>query len=835
MAQQKKQPDILELLRQAEEQNRSDMNVERGNADPRLEKTIVAEDKPKKKQTKVTKRINAETAELIDMYSTRPVEDKLSDTQKLRLKLAEQNEGDELLEYIADGTEKKPSQRVEKLYKMINDAKTRTLSEGEKQPPAAFADYRFVDEAEVPKFEEYTQEEMFPLGDTLHVGAEEKEQETASFESGYDGLTEKVTGRDPGFEEEETEGQVKFVTDDDKLTLLGEDALDDTDINLRLAFEMMEDEEGRLEQFAKKTEKAKKRSREEESSKLRYTDRKQNGAISALLSKRVRVSLLKLIIVSVLAAAILFLELATKDSDIHSDFTKQGRYGILYILIDLQLLFFIALTMMDSVRKGISSILSFRLTAESLPVISVAFAAAYSVVIMFTDPSAVDLRLYNLPAAFCCLCCALTNWLNAKKNLRCFRVVASKKAKYAACQLGSDTKEADEFYKYLFEDSELYTVKKADFVEGFMERIEKRPGFYDIFNFLVPAIFLAGAVLFAVLAVMDYAPVDCYAAFSILIAASMPATAFFANNLPLISANRVGKKYSTAFVGNAVSEEYAQASVLSFADTEVYPANLVKITNIRMYGDFRIDAVLTDLAKLFQHVGGPLSKVLAATLTETIESPALIRTIECANDGLCIAMEGRNYFLGKKSYMRRYRLECPADDGDDAYERTNGSIMYVVVNDKLAAKLYIKYTVNPLFDTLLKEMYKANLCVGIKTLDPNINNDLIARAISFRKCPISVLRSSSPQEVAGQVPTIDSGIVCSSSLHSFLTMFALCDKTRHITKSNFIISTVSVFLSFAAVAFLAITGDVGAITSLHAVAFQLFWLLPVWLVSFLMM
>ncbi len=835
MADQKKQPDILEILRQAEEKNRSDMKLERDAPKPELQKTLVADEQSKKKQTKVTKRINAETAELIDMYSTRPVADKLTDTQKLRMKLAEQNEGSELLEYVADSSEKKPSQRVEKLYKMINDAKTRTLSEGEKLPPAAFAEYRFVDEAEVPKFEEYTQEEMFPLGDTLRVGAEEKEQETASFDSGYEELTEKVTGRDLHFEEEETEGQVKFVTDDDKLTLLGEEALDETDINLRLAFEMMEDEDGRLDQLAKQTESSKKRSREPEETKLRYTDRKQNGVISALLTKRVRTSMLKLIIVSVLTAAILFLELATKDSSIHSDFTKQGRYGILYILIDLQLLFFIALTMLDSIRNGIKGITTFRLSTDSLLAISVFFAAAYSVVIMFTDPSAIDLRLYNLPAAFCCLCSALINLLDAKKNLRCFRVVAVKKPKYTACQLGSDAKEADEFYKYLFEDSELYTVKRADFVDGFMERIEKRPKSEDIFNFLVPAIFLAGVALFVTLAVMGYAPVDSYAAFSILIAASMPATAFFANNLPLISANRVGKRFSTAFVGNAVSEEYAQASVLSFADTEVYPANLVKITNIRMYGDFRIDAILTDLAKLFGHVGGPLSKVLAATITEKFDSPALIRTIECANDGLCIAMDGRNYFLGKKSYMRRYRFDCPVDDGDDAYERTNGSIMYVVVNDKPAAKLYIKYTVNPLFEALLREMYKANLCVGIKTLDPNINNDLINRAVSFKKCPVSVLRSNSPQEVAGEVQRLDSGIVCSSSLHSFLTMFALCDKAKHVTKSNFIISSVSVFLSFAAVAFLAITGDVGAITSLHAVAFQLFWLLPVWLVSFFMM
>jgi cation transport ATPase len=315
----------------------------------------------------------------------------------------------------------------------------------------------------------------------------------------------------------------------------------------------------------------------------------------------------------------------------------------------------------------------------------------------------------------------------------------------------------------------------------------------------------------------------------------VPATAFFVFTLPTVSANRVGVKHSTAFIGNAIAEEYATASVLSFADTEVYPASLVKITNIRMYGDFRIDGVLTDMAKVFKYVGGPLSKVLSATLSEQVEDPTAIRVIESANDGLCVAMDGHNYFLGKRSYMRRYRFETPVDEGDDQYDRRGGSVMYVVVDEKLAAKLYIKYTLNPLFDSLLRDMYKAGLCLGVKTLDPNINNDMISSQVQFKKCPISVLRGTDPEEVMGEVENATSGIVCNSTLHNFLKMFSLCDKARHATKSNIIISVVSVILSFAAVAFLSITDGIGAITSVHAVCFQLFWLLPIWLISFLML
>ncbi len=834
----KPQKDILELLREAEEQNHADMGVSRSERNPKLDKTkIVTDDKPAKKRTKVTKRINAETAELIDQYSTYKDEKPLSDTQKLRIKLAEQNESAELLGYLAEEKTAAKSDRVEKLYEMINDAKTHTLSDLEKKPPEGIEINRFSDEAVVER-NEYTQEQMFPLGDTLRFESDVNESEVASFDSDYEKLTEKVTSREYHFEnEDESEGQVQFVTDDERLELLGEENLDETDINLRLAFEMMDDDDGALQKIAEKNKAQSKREKNERQTETvtKYTSREQNQELASHFRKRVRKSLIRIIIVGLLALCILFIELATKDSTMHGDFAKQGRYGIIYILIDIQLLFFIALAMLDSIKNGIRGIAKLSLNTDSLLVVSIFFATAYSLVSLFIDPFSADLKLYNLPAAFASLCSAVAGYMCAKKDYKCFRIVASKRPKYAACELTGGTKEADEFYKYLFEDSDIYTVKRTHFVDGFVERTQKRPKFEDVFNFLVPAVILSGAFLFLVMSLFGSTIFEAYSAFSVIVAASVPAASFFMITLPVIAANRIGAKHSTAFIGNDISEEYATASVLSFADTEVYPASLVKLTNIRMYGDYRIDAVLTELAKVFKFVGGPLSKVLSATLSENVEKPTMIRVIESANDGLCVAMDGQNYFLGKRSYMRRYRFETPVDDGDDTYERGVGSIMYIVINEKLAAKLYIKYTINPLFDSLLKGMYKAGLCLGVKTLDPNINNELINAGITFRKCPISVLRGNEPSDVVAEVERVDSGIVCNSTLHNFLKMFSLCDKARHITKSNIIISIISVFLSFFTVVFLALTEDLGAITSIHAVAFQIFWLLPVWLISFLMM
>ena len=130
-------------------------------------------------------------------------------------------------------------------------------------------------------------------------------------------------------------------------------------------------------------------------------------------------------------------------------------------------------------------------------------------------------------------------------------------------------------------------------------------------------------------------------------------------------------------------------------------------------------------------------------------------------------------------------------------------------------------------------MYSAGICVGIKTLDPNIDNALLQRTVTYTKCPIAILKAETSDEILGTADRVSSGIVTSAGLHTFLQMFVLTDKTRHCIRTNAIINFISVFLSFAIVFFLIATNSLGSMNSVFAMLFQLLWLLPVTAVSFL--
>ena len=59
---------------------------------------------------------------------------------------------------------------------------------------------------------------------------------------------------------------------------------------------------------------------------------------------------------------------------------------------------------------------------------------------------------------------------------------------------------------------------------------------------------------------------------------------------------------------------------------------------------------------------------------------------------------------------------------DDDMLETSGeaSIMYMVCDDVVSAKMYVQYTIDPDFEFALRRLYKAGICIGIKTFDPNV-------------------------------------------------------------------------------------------------------------------
>ncbi len=653
-------------------------------------------------------------------------------------------------------------------------------------------------------------------------------------------------------------GEIKIEGEDinsSQLTFEGlseiRDKEESDDINLKIAFDMINNDDDSSKEtessydglFSKlfkyrsvsHTENNSKIIEEEENEEyngFEYESISDKPEAEKLLKNTLSLSLKKLVQSFLLFCGLFVLSFLFSQNGIFAHYLDYKVYAIPYILVETQLLFLGVAVHKGEFLKGLSSFTTGKFTSDSVFTTTVLFITIHNVFALFNADQ--KIVLFNSIPILMSLFMSLGTYLRNKNNIYSFRIISSDEEKYVAAELSPTSKEASSFYSYLSEDSDVYTVSKTNFVSSFFKRISKRPKSEDILFVIIPAIFFVSAIIFSIC--FFHGKMGVYSSFSAataFVASSMPITSVFVITLPIILANKNCHKIDSAIIGDTVAEDYSTASVISFEDTELFPESKVVMTNMKVYHNMRLDQIIVELAKLFSHLGGPLKGLFSKAVDGVFEEHAVIKVIESAENGIMIAADGVDYYLGNADFIRKHSLSYEDDNDDKLYEKNGGSVMIFGANRVVAAKFYFKYTPQKGFKKLLNHMYNCGLCIGIKTLDPNINNNLLAYHADGSSCPISILKSSSPEELESKHEKVDTGIVSKRSLGAFLKTFMLCDKARHSIKSNGIIMLSGTFLTAIMMIFISITGGISDYTSNHAFFFQILWSIAIFILSFL--
>lgn len=199
-----------------------------------------------------------------------------------------------------------------------------------------------------------------------------------------------------------------------------------------------------------------------------------------------------------------------------------------------------------------------------------------------------------------------------------------------------------------------------------------------------------------------------------------------------------------------------------------------------MFGSGRIDTVIYNVASIYSVLGGPLSDVLNVATADLGRSEDT-EILSVDNEGVEALVDGKHLYAGKADYLRKNGY-VPVSDPDDEEIVSGGeiSIMYLVCDDEVIAKLYIRYRIDPGFEVTVKRLYKSGICVGIKTVDPNINDEMLSTKIKLAKYPVRVLKYSDISGSRRGSDRTDSGIVSKKSQrHCFRSYPLRQDKARH--------------------------------------------------------
>lgn len=673
----------------------------------------------------------------------------------------------------------------------------------------------------------------------------EPEPETASDEIFSEDTAEAAESGEKSDESESVEGKNELEAseeDEDSDVNLNSDEFDPTDINLMVAFGLDAGENKKAKEFGDKLE-AKQHDREARKIKLdrpEFVDKTQAADIKKEFHDKKVKLWIKLALCAVFTILLMIFENIPALTKIFTGTEKQfagafdpAVYPTVYIMISLQLMLLACFCAVDEIVNGFKYLFRGIPRPESMTALLTVAGILYSAILSLNIVSPNEPVMFNFVTALSALLTLVYAIYNNNREAMNFSIISNKKPKHIVRRLPDEESEGESRAFAEHDDvCDVMKIEKTDFIDGFFGRLSKPDSTTGIFMTFAMSISVAAAVLFGILVNFkggDNAMI-CRVIYSSLLVLA-PMSAYVTFSYPFYRANIAAKEYDSAIIGETSLEEYSNASIISFDDKNVFPSYSVKVQNIKIYNNARIDRMLYYASSVFAYAGGPLQDVFEVA-TKDMGISKNVKIFDTEAGFLATQVDGVNIIFGSSDTLQKRGLEIPENALKDDVDLSDElSIMYMFRENKLVAKMYIKYVMDSDIDLILKQFSGNGLYVCVRTFDPNINEKMIAKKAGMKKMPLKIVRYASADEVGNYEEKVDSGLVTCGSPKSLLQIISYCGKVLHTKKTDIALGVLSVMIGIAILVLLMLADSLTVLTSLLIVIYQLIWLIPITIAS----
>jgi len=577
-----------------------------------------------------------------------------------------------------------------------------------------------------------------------------------------------------------------------------------------------------------------------------YTNREQIAEIFASYRKIYKSEYIKFGIGIFLFLLLFYMELAPFLNWKLPNELNIKFYNLPYIYINMQILLIVAALNLKSLIYGLKSMIRSNINAYSISFIFFSVGFIQTLLTLYMRYNNPDIVLYNSIAVYGMLLTGIYNILDLKSEIASFKTISSKNFKYALSASGPVKTSAAapqsecpysslEYEPELFKDIVHYNasaagILKTPFVSNFFSRTNKEKDHGGNIKYFVYIALFASLMLLAFYT-LSAKEKDWYTFISsvaALILGSVPLCSLIIYIYPVFKAQNKARAAGAAFIGGRSLEESADNTIISIYDRDIFPADKVKLSSIKVFGSNRLDEVVQNLCVIFDKLNMPPADTFKST---TNFNSAFNKNIDIAgidDEGICYVSNGRKLFLGTIEYISNIGLIPPYDSNtDDPFVNSSGSIMILATESEIIAKIFIKYEISADFYDIIKNIKKINACLSIRTFDPNIDETLLNRLGNIKKFPIRVLKLKDPEDKQSPPERMDSPVISKDSVKSLINAVLIAVRTKRVMKSNVMLQAVAFGASILTAVILGFTGHLWGINAGHLFLLQTFWLFPV--------
>ena len=502
-------------------------------------------------------------------------------------------------------------------------------------------------------------------------------------------------------------------------------------------------------------------------------------------------------------------------------------------IADIIIFILCAVCSYEQIYHGVKSIFSKEYIPESIAVFAVLSGILHSLFTIIFIPFSVTPKLYNFPSALICVLSLLFSYINVAREKYSFSIVSSKDTKFVLNKVAVEDAEAEtEAFSTASKDfmGDLIRVDKADFVKRYFARTNKSASTAKVMH---PYYILAILIPLVLSIISIFKGADFMQAMTnwyVGIMMVLPVGVLFTYSIPFFIGNKRLYEYETSIIGEETIEEFANAKAVSVNDTTAFPPYNVKLQNLNVYNDYKLEKVLYYAVSGFSTVGGPLADVFEVTTKDAFAKSKRARFVCSGRSYLCIKVDNDTIIFADRYGITSQGIEIPSER-EEIDEDV--SVMYMACNGKLCARMYIKYTIDEEFAEIVKSLNKNGVSVGIRSFDPNINNELLKRETNFKKVDLRVIRLTKDEDISKIYEKVDSGIVSKGLSKFLIKAIPVCKNIAKFRKVGTVVKIIASVIG-ATLLGMCIFGVIPLIYSILIAAYYAVWMFIMFIISSVM-
>ncbi len=520
-------------------------------------------------------------------------------------------------------------------------------------------------------------------------------------------------------------------------------------------------------------------------------------------------------------------------------------YPVVNILISLQLLMIAAAFSVKQLFYGINSIFKAEPIVHSLSAAAVVITVLYDIVLAIVAPE--TFTLYNFPAAICLLLGAVHDYFVLEREIYVFDRLSSWQSVATLERIDSSALAAELGENRVGEAEhkigQAFRMRRGSFAENYFRRINRRNPMAKMLNFIIAPVFALSLVVFIISLASDKSAIESFNAFLAVNLFSLPTFMLVAMSYPFFTLVSKNLNADSVIFSESDVSEYKKVDTVVFEEADLFDDTSLTINRISVCDKNRMQDVfdiMCGVSALYDRIGGRIAGAFRASTAEG-DIPEDVTVIHVEDGGFEGFAGGRQYTVGSDAYLTSKGIVVMRYY-DDKYIASNpgGVVLHIAVDGVEVFKLYLTYRISDSMLSVINELSLAKTRIVMRTIDPNINLELISRILtSTFDGKLTLVRK--PYDASSEAPLEDDGVIEGGVLvngenpESILDVVKACKLFGIYSKLNVNVSIALFAVGVLLSVFLGVIGALAGMSSLYIVLFQILSVVPSFILANLLL